>query len=57
MLALEVCRRAAGHGAREVFINTAPLPYYRAPWEAYVKAGFTPMLRGTRMRRPATVAL
>ena len=54
VLALEVCRRAAGHGGREVFINTAPLPYYRAPWEAYRKAGFTPALRGTRMRRPAS---
>jgi hypothetical protein len=29
------------------------LPYYRAPWDAYVRAGFTPMDRGTRMRRPA----
>lgn len=57
VLALDVCRRAAGLGAREVFINTAPLPYYRAPWEAYVKAGFTPMRRGTRMRRPATLTL
>lgn len=51
-LALDVCRRVAGHGGHDVFINSAPLPYYRAPWEAYLKAGFVPMERGTRMRRP-----
>jgi len=53
-LALDVCRRAADHGGRDVFINTAPLPYYRAPWEAYLTAGFVPMHRGTRMHRAAT---
>lgn len=52
-LALEVCRRAADHGAHDVFINTAPLPFYRAPWEAYLRAGFVPMHRGTRMHRAA----
>lgn len=50
-LALDVCRRVAVLGGRDVFINSSPLPYYRAPWDAYVKAGFAPMDRGTRMRR------
>lgn len=51
-LALDVCRRVAERGGHDVFINSSPLPYYRAPWDAYVKAGFTPMNRGTRMSRP-----
>lgn len=50
-LALDACRRVAHHGGHSVFINTAPLPYYRAPWDAYLKAGFTPMGRGIRMSR------
>jgi predicted N-acetyltransferase YhbS len=50
-LALDACRRVALHGGHSVFINSAPLPYYRAPWDAYLKAGFTPMGRGTRMSR------
>lgn len=50
-LALDACRRVARHGGHGVFINSAPLPYYRAPWDAYLKAGFTPMNRGTRMNR------
>lgn len=54
-LALDVCRRVGQHGGREVFINSAPLPYYRAPWDAYVKAGFASMERGARMR-PAEAA-
>jgi len=49
-LALDVCRRVGELGGRDVFINASPLPYYRAPWDAYVAAGFTPMERGTRMR-------
>ncbi|MFT2708249.1 GNAT family N-acetyltransferase [Clavibacter zhangzhiyongii] len=52
-LALDVCRRVGELGGRDVFINASPLPYYRAPWDAYVAAGFTPMERGTRMHRPA----
>lgn len=50
-LALDVCRRVASHGGSHVFINSAPLTYYRAPWDAYLKAGFTPMHRGSRMSR------
>jgi len=53
-LALDVCRRAADHGGRDVFINTAPLPYYLAPWQTYLTAGFVPLRRGTRMNRAAT---
>lgn len=53
-LALDVCRRAADHGGRDVFINTAPLPYYLAPWQTYLTAGFVPLRRGTRMHRAAT---
>ncbi|QOD43406.1 GNAT family N-acetyltransferase [Clavibacter zhangzhiyongii] len=52
-LALDVCRRVGELGGRDVFINASPLPYYRAPWDAYVAAGFTPMERGTRMHRLA----
>jgi hypothetical protein len=52
-LALDVCRRVGELGGHDVFINASPLPYYRAPWDAYVAGGFTPMERGTRMRRPA----
>ncbi|MBM7026523.1 GNAT family N-acetyltransferase [Clavibacter zhangzhiyongii] len=52
-LALDVCRRVGELGGRDVFINASPLPYYHAPWDAYVAAGFTPMERGTRMHRPA----
>lgn len=48
-LALEACRLTGELGGHSVFINSAPLPYYRAPWDAYRKAGFTPMNRGTRM--------
>jgi GNAT superfamily N-acetyltransferase len=55
-LALDVCRRVASYGGREVFINTAPLPYYRAPWQAYLRAGFVPMERGTRMHRPTAAS-
>jgi hypothetical protein len=51
--ALDVCRRVGELGGHDLFINASPLPYYRAPWDAYVAAGFTPMERGTRMRRPA----
>jgi predicted N-acetyltransferase YhbS len=53
ILALDVCRRVGELGGHDVFINSSPLPYYRAPWDAYVAAGFAPMERGTRMRRPA----
>ncbi|AWG02445.1 N-acetyltransferase [Clavibacter michiganensis subsp. insidiosus] len=52
-LALDVCRRVGELGGRDVFINASPLPYYRAPWDAYVAAGFAPMERGTRMRPSA----
>ena len=55
-LGADPCARrvpSRSRGGREVFINSAPLPYYRAPWDAYLKAGFEPMQRGTRMRRPA----
>lgn len=50
-LALDVCRRVGELDGHSVFINCAPLPYYRAPWDAYLKAGFTPMDRGIRMSR------
>ena len=50
ILALDVCRRVGELGGHDVFINASPLAYYRAPWDAYVAAGFTPMERGTRMR-------
>lgn len=50
ILALDVCRRVGELGGHDVFINASPLPYYRAPWDAYVAAGFTPMERGARMR-------
>jgi hypothetical protein len=56
ILALDVCRRVAELGGREVFINASPLPYYRAPWDAYVAVGFAPMERGTRMRPRPTLA-
>ncbi|RII91815.1 GNAT family N-acetyltransferase [Clavibacter californiensis] len=49
-LALDVCRRVGELGGHDVFINASPLPHYRAPWDAYVAAGFAPMERGTRMR-------
>ncbi|MET3801843.1 GNAT superfamily N-acetyltransferase [Clavibacter michiganensis] len=49
-LALDVCRRVGELGGHDVLIDASPLPYYRAPWDAYVAAGFTPMERGTRMR-------
>lgn len=48
-LALEACRLTGELGGHSVFINSAPLPYYRAPWDAYLKAGLTPMNRGIRM--------
>lgn len=48
-LALDACRRVGELGGHSVFINCAPLPYYRAPWDAYLKAGFRPMHRGVRM--------
>ncbi|RIJ53092.1 GNAT family N-acetyltransferase [Clavibacter lycopersici] len=53
ILALDVCRRVRELGGSDVFINASPLPYYRAPWDAYVAAGFAPLDRGARMRRPA----
>jgi len=53
ILSLDACRRVADRGGRHVFVNSSPLPYYRAPWDAYVKAGFTPMERGMRMSLPA----
>lgn len=53
-LALDACRRVGELGGHSVFINCAPLPYYRAPWDAYLKAGFTPMDRGIRMSRAET---
>jgi hypothetical protein len=49
-LALDVCRRVGELGGHDVLINASPLPYYRAPWDAYVTAGFAPMDRGARMR-------
>ncbi|PPF86901.1 GNAT family N-acetyltransferase [Clavibacter michiganensis] len=52
-LALDACRRVGELGGRDVFINASPLPHYRAPWDAYVAAGFAPMERGTRMRPSA----
>jgi hypothetical protein len=55
-LALDVCRRVGELGGRDVFINASPLPYYRAPWDAYVAAGFAPMERGTRMRPAPTLS-
>jgi GNAT superfamily N-acetyltransferase len=51
-LALDVCRRVAERGGAHVFINSAPLPHYFAAWNTYLKAGFTPMNRGTYMARP-----
>lgn len=54
-LALEACRLTGELGGHSVFINSAPLPYYRAPWDAYLKAGFTPMNRGTRMTQAGDV--
>jgi len=48
-LALEACRLTGELGGHSVFVNSAPLSYYRAPWDAYLKAGFAPMNRGTRM--------
>jgi hypothetical protein len=56
ILALDVCRRVAELRGREMFINASPLPYYRAPWDAYVAVGFAPMDRGTRMRPRPTLA-
>ena len=56
VLALDVCRRVGELGGRDVLINSSPLPYYRAPWDAYVAAGFAPMDRGTRMRPAPTLA-
>ncbi|QIS39913.1 GNAT family N-acetyltransferase [Clavibacter capsici] len=55
-LALDVCRRVGELGGHDVFINASPLPYYRAPWDAYVAAGFTPMERGARMRPAPTLS-
>ncbi|MFT2754106.1 GNAT family N-acetyltransferase [Clavibacter sp. Sh2088] len=55
-LALDVCRRIGELGGHDVFINASPLPYYRAPWDAYVAAGFAPMERGTRMRPAPTLS-
>lgn len=49
VLALEVCRHVAEHGGHDVFINSAPFPFYSAPYYAYIKAGFAPMNRGVRM--------
>lgn len=54
VLALDVCRRVGEHGGGAVFINSAPFPSYPAPYYAYVKAGFTPMNRGARMRSTGT---
>lgn len=54
VLALDVCRRVGEHGGSAVFINSAPFPSYPAPYYAYVKAGFTPMNRGARMRSTGT---
>ncbi|WP_052129219.1 GNAT family N-acetyltransferase [Clavibacter michiganensis] len=56
ILALDVCRRVGELGGHDVFINASPLPYYRAPWDAYVAAGFTPMERGARMRSAPTLS-
>ncbi|CAM3736041.1 GNAT family N-acetyltransferase [Occultella aeris] len=48
-LALEACRLVGARGGHTVFINSAPLPHYPAPWETYLRAGFTPLDRGTHM--------
>lgn len=48
-LALEACRRVGARGGAMVFINSAPLPHYPAPWETYLRAGFTPLDRGTHL--------
>lgn len=54
-LCTEVARRVSDRGGTHVFINTGPSETYPAPYEAYVKAGFTPFVRSTTLnRRPAT---
>ncbi|MBZ2198831.1 GNAT family N-acetyltransferase [Occultella gossypii] len=50
-LAIEACRLVGVRGGHTLFINSAPLPHYPAPWETYLRAGFTPLDRGTHMTR------
>ncbi|WP_163543944.1 GNAT family N-acetyltransferase [Occultella kanbiaonis] len=52
-LALEACRLVGARGGHTVFINSAPLPYYPAPWETYLRAGFSPLDRGTHLTMAA----
>jgi GNAT superfamily N-acetyltransferase len=58
-LCLEVGRRVAAAGGRELFVNTGVRADYPAPGGAYLKAGFTPSRRGflyrkTRPQSPST---
>lgn len=49
----EASRLVTERGGHTVFINTAPLPHYPAPWQAYLRAGFTPLDRGISMSNAA----
>lgn len=54
-LCAEVARRVTQRGGHTVFINTGPSELYPAPYQAYRKAGFRPLVRTTTLscQRPA----
>jgi GNAT superfamily N-acetyltransferase len=51
-LCLEVAKRTASRGGREVFINAEPSEEYPASSAAYLKAGFELKQYGSVLRRP-----